>query len=256
MIENSAQAKGGEGREGLLRSNLAGLWARLSPQTLGRKKRRSKITDIIIEVLRAIVVGGIILTLLRARHAKEISKISGWRILMAGFVLIFFGTVIDITDNFEELNRFLIVGDTEIQAFLEKVVGYLLGFLLVALGIWRWIPKLIEHGELTRRQHKFAVQEERLRVLRATMRTVHDIVNNFLNNLQLFKLEAEEKKILEPESLALMDSIIQETAIKLKRLGDLDSTLEKQMAGGIGINYELSYPQDGPKPGVSVSRDD
>ncbi len=205
-------------------------------------------TDTVIELLRAVVVGLVILAFLRARHTTGVSKIRGWRVLLAGFVLIFFGTLIDITDNFEELNRFVIVGDTKIQAFLEKVFGYLLGFLLVALGIWWWLPKLIEHGELTRK--KLEVQEERLKVLRATMRTVHDIVNNFLNNLQLFQLEAEEKNALEPESLALMDSIIRDTTAKLKKLSDLDSIPEKQMAGGIGIDYEQSSLQDNTQPSV------
>lgn len=80
------------------------------------------------------MVGVVIFALIRARHTKAVSKIAGWRTLVAGFILIFFGTLIDITDNFEELNRFVIVGNTEIQAFLEKVIGYLLGFLLLAFG--------------------------------------------------------------------------------------------------------------------------
>ncbi|MFC1503356.1 hypothetical protein ACFL53_03260 [Pseudomonadota bacterium] len=203
-----------------------------------------KVTDIVIEIFRAIIVGGIILSLLKAQRAKEVSQISGWRAIVAGFALIFFGTVIDITDNFEELNRFVIIGDTETQAFLEKVVGYLLGFLLLALGIRQWLPKIIEHTELTRNKHKLEVQEERVKVLRATMKTVHEIVNNFLNNLLLFRLEAEEKNALEPESLALMDSIIQDTATKLKKLSDFDSTPEKQIAGSTGIDYEESSPQN------------
>ena len=199
-------------------------------------------SDIILEVLRASVVGVVLLILLRARYHREVSEIDGWWYFVAGFLLVFFGTLIDITDNFEELNQFVVIGDTEIQAFLEKVVGYLFGFVLLAFGIWRWLPKLIEHAELSRQ--KIEVREARLRVLRATMRTVHDIVNNFLANVQLFQLEAEEKNALEPESLALMDSIIQDTATKLKKLGDLDSTPEKQMASGIGIDYEQSPSQE------------
>ncbi len=195
-------------------------------------------TDIVMEILRAVMVGGVIISLLKAHPAKEVSQKSGWRYILAGFSLIFFGTLIDITDNFEELNRFVIIGDTEIQAFLEKVVGYLLGFLLLAIGIRQWLPKIIQHGEMTRDKHKLKVQEERVKVLRATMRTVHDIVNNFLNNLYLFRYEAEQKDALEPESLILLESVIQDTADKLKKLGDLDSTPEKTMAGGIGIDYE------------------
>lgn len=201
-------------------------------------------TDIVMEILRAVMVGGVIISLLKAHPAKEVSQKSGWRFILAGFSLIFFGTLIDITDNFEELNRFVIIGDTEVQAFLEKVVGYLLGFLLLAVGIRQWLPKIIQHGEMTRDKHNLKVQEERVKVLRATMRTVHDIVNNFLNNLYLFRHEAEEKEALEPESLILLESVIQDTADKLKKLGDLDSTPEKTMAGGVGIDYESLHSDD------------
>ncbi len=208
-------------------------------------------SDILMEILRAAVMGWIILVLFRTRQTKAVSNISGWRSLVAGFVLVFFGTLIDITDNFEELSRFIIIGDTEIQAFLEKIVGYLFGSLLLALGIWRWLPKLIEHEELT--QNKLEVQEERLKVLRATMRTVQDIVNNYLNKLLLVKLEAEAKNALKPETLELMDSIIQNTTAKLKKLGDLDSTPEKKMAAGICIDYEDRSPQDSTQHNIPAN---
>ncbi len=85
------------------------------------------------------------------------------------------------------------------------------------------------------------VQEERVKLLKATMRTVHDIVGNFLNNMQLFRLEAEEKNTLQPESLELMDSIIHDTSARLKKLGDLDTIREKKMpCGSTGIDYEQS----------------
>lgn len=201
-------------------------------------------TDIVLELFRAAVIGALILALTGASRAKAISRLSGWRPIVAGFILIFFGTVIDITDNFEELNRFVIVGNTEIQAFLEKVVGYLLGFLLLTLGIWRWLPSLIEYDALTR--NKLEVQEERLKVFRATMRTVQDIMNTFLNNVQLFRLEAEEKNALKCESLALMDSVVKDTAAKLKKLADLDSIHEKQLAVGMGIDYEMGSGKKAP----------
>ncbi len=43
-----------------------------------------------------------------------------------------FGSLVDITDNFEYLNRFVIIGDTETEAVLEKFVGFLGGFVLLA----------------------------------------------------------------------------------------------------------------------------
>jgi hypothetical protein len=79
------------------------------------------------------------------------------------------------------------------------------------------------------------IQLQRLRVFKATMRTVHDIVNNFLNTLQLVHLEAEGQ--LPTEMLSLVDRIVQEAAVKLKALGDLETVEEKEMSIGQGIEY-------------------
>jgi PAS domain S-box-containing protein len=79
------------------------------------------------------------------------------------------------------------------------------------------------------------IQLQRLRVFKATMRTVHDIVNNFLNSLQLVHVEAEGQ--LPTEMLALVDRIVQEAAVKLKALGELETVKEKEMSIGQGIEY-------------------
>ena len=68
----------------------------------------------------------------------------GWHFLSAGFGLLFLGSILDITDNFEHLNRFVVIGDTHVEAFLEKVIGYLLGFILLAAGFWYWLPLVSE----------------------------------------------------------------------------------------------------------------
>jgi len=65
------------------------------------------------------------------------------------------------------------------------------------------------------------------------MRTVQDIVNNALNGLVLMRLEGESGKPPDRESLRLMDSIIYETSQKLKELGDLDDTPEREIDSGI-----------------------
>ena len=79
------------------------------------------------------------------------------------------------------------------------------------------------------------IQLQRLRVFRATIRTVQDIVNNLLNSFQLIRVEAEAQ--LPPEMLTLVDQMIQEAAVKLKALGDLETVNEKEMAVGLGIDY-------------------
>lgn len=70
--------------------------------------------------------------------------------------------------------------------------------------------------------HALDMQAERLRVLQATMRTVHDLVNNALNGCQLFLMEAEESGALAPASLNQAHALIQEAAARLKGLADLE----------------------------------
>jgi PAS domain S-box-containing protein len=79
------------------------------------------------------------------------------------------------------------------------------------------------------------IQLQRLRVFKATMRTVQDIVNNLLNGLQLVHFEASGQ--VPPEMLELVDRMIQEAAAKLKALGELETVTERKMGMGSGIDY-------------------
>jgi hypothetical protein len=97
-------------------------------------------SDIIFESIRAIVLLGIIVCLVRAGKARKALAQEGWGLIIAGFVLLFVGTLFDITDNFQQLNQFIIIGDTEVQAFFEKIVGSLGGFVAIAVGLIKWLP--------------------------------------------------------------------------------------------------------------------
>jgi PAS domain S-box-containing protein len=76
---------------------------------------------------------------------------------------------------------------------------------------------------------------QRMRVFKATMTTVQDIVNNLLNGFQLVRLETEGQ--LPDELLSLFDQMIEEASVKLKALGDLEIVKEREMAIGLGIDY-------------------
>lgn len=97
------------------------------------------------------------------------------------------------------------------------------------------------HEEHLRRilvSQELEVQKKRLEVFKATMRTVQDIVGNFLNSLQLIRVMDNDPNVLESDSLELMDSMINETSAQLTKLSNLDTIHEKQMAIGVGIDYE------------------
>lgn len=91
-----------------------------------------------------------------------------------------------------------------------------LGFaVLVAItyALLRWKLRAAELAA----QRRIAQTE----ALRVTITTVLDIVNNALNNLQLFRMKADESNTLAPDELALFDQIIDETSRRLRELGEM-----------------------------------
>ncbi len=122
--------------------------------------------------------------------------------------------------------------------------------LLAVASIWTAaILALIQQGQ-TEALHQARLQsmhsireieirEEKLKVLKATMRTVQDITGNFLSNLQFIYLEIDKTQTLSPESIKKLDELIQDTSSRINKLGDLEEIREKKMAGNmIGIDYE------------------
>lgn len=103
--------------------------------------------DIVLEVFNALLIAGIILYQLANNRYRELSGKPGARLILAGFCLILLGACFDITDNFPALNRFVIIGDTPAEAFLEKFVGYLLGFAFLLYGFTRILPVFAELEE-------------------------------------------------------------------------------------------------------------
>ncbi len=100
-------------------------------------------TDIVLESLRAAILAGILIVLWRHGGSPLASRTHpGWRRIMAGFGLILFGAVLDITDNFPALARYEVIGDTETESWLEKLLGYTGGFLLLFSGFLRWSPAM------------------------------------------------------------------------------------------------------------------
>ena len=85
-----------------------------------------------------------------------------------------------------------------------------------------------------RQQVIVAERAEQLRVVHVTMRTVQDIVNNCLNQIQLLRLDADG--LVSEETLRVFDEAIQNTTTRLKELGNLQVFAEKQMAIGSGLD--------------------
>lgn len=94
---------------------------------------------------------------------------------------------------------------------------------------------MTEQKQLMARVAEAEIAAQRLAVLQATMRTVHDIVNNYLNSV-LVRDQADG--VLPPDSVALFDRLIAETTAKLTALSDLTTVTEESSPAGARIKFE------------------
>lgn len=113
----------------------------------------------------------------------------------------------------------------------EKLVGVLLAFQDVVEPYEgdEIIPALLlvmagYFGDMMRQRrqarHARDIADQRLAAMREILGSVQDVVNNSLNNMQLFRFEAEQAGALDQQQLAQFDDVIRQTAIKLKEIVD------------------------------------
>ena len=130
-------------------------------------------------------------------------------------------------DVFESLRGFLVRHErTEIYAM---IVFSLMAALALAVDQTR---------NVRRQRIKNALHKGRISAVRSTMATVHDIVNNALNNLLLIRFEAEKSKALSPETLSLFEDLIEDTALQLREIDALEMLSERTLAPGL-VRLEL-----------------
>lgn len=80
-----------------------------------------------------------------------------------------------------------------------------------------------------------AIEEEKLTTMKATMRTVQDIVGNAMNHLELVRIEAEEAGTLNQQSLDEIGEIISNTSEKLGKLTMIERVQMKELSSGVKV---------------------
>jgi hypothetical protein len=120
--------------------------------------------------------------------------------------------------------------------FLESIPGnhldeLVIADLIIAAGVTIDVLRARQ-----RRRREFEIQAQRLMVFKATMRSIHELVNDALNQMQLFRMEGEG--LMPEESLVSLDNLIKRTAAELTALGDLESTPERDTSLGRSIDHK------------------
>jgi PAS domain S-box-containing protein len=100
-------------------------------------------TEYLLVVFRLIIVAVTLLYLVYTGRRGNIQDQKGWPFIIVGFTLIFFGLAISLFDTIGYHDFFTRLGIIEYQNFLESTIGYTLGFLLLGIGFYRWVPGVV-----------------------------------------------------------------------------------------------------------------
>ena len=175
-------------------------------------------TDIVLEVSASCILLGLVAWLWSASKRSRALVCDGWYLIFSGFVLLLFGSLLDITDNFESLNRFVVIGATEAEAFGEKIICFLGGYCLLAIGFIKWLPSI--------------TSVDKLRISEAQLR------NEQGNLISLFKAA--------PVGMMLVDGDLQIKHVNevVCKLIDKPSDLLVNEAPGNALGCVLSFETD------------
>lgn len=124
--------------------------------------------------------------------------------LLSASILIY--TLVNDFDLFEQSLVYLHA--LEIFEIDEFIIPAVILVLCALFDMFRW-----------RKEHK--VEREKIKIYKAMMSSTHHVLNNFLNQMQLFKITAEATPDFDPEILGFYDQIMNDASAQIDALGSI-----------------------------------
>lgn len=87
--------------------------------------------------------------------------------------------------------------------------------------------------DVIRRQRLSKINNEKIKIYQAMLTSTHHILNNFLNQMQLIKMAAEETDGFDPEVLILYDQIIRNASAQIRALSNIDKIDETSIESAV-----------------------
>lgn len=132
-------------------------------------------------------------------------------------VYVFFGALwIFLSDKF--LN--FLIADAETLTHVQTLKGWL--YIAVTATLLFLLMKK-DYNQLLQKDI------EKKKLFYATVQATEHILNNFLNNMMLFQLEAKKSNNFRKEILDLYDRVIDETKSQVKNLSSIDEISEEMI---------------------------
>jgi hypothetical protein len=137
--------------------------------------------------------------------------------VMKRYVLFLIGPIASVM-------MYLFIIATE-RDYLKMVVQFLTGFkdhqadrlvFPAAILLFFVITQLLLNNR------RDTIELEKARIYRAMLRSIHHVLNNFLNNMILFKIAAEKTPGFPEDVLSLFDEIIADAEAQIESLGGVE----------------------------------
>ena len=122
----------------------------------------------------------------------------------------------------------------ELLSFLQTCKGWL--FILVTAA---FLYVMIARSGAAIRHH----EQEKQRVYDATLTAMHHILNNFLNQMMLFRTEAEQSGDFAPEILGYYDLVMEDARQQITRLEGVADVSPETIRGAIFPGMPVEYEQ-------------
>ena len=131
-----------------------------------------------------------------------------------------------------------IVFDVDFFEYLVNLLHEFEQYEIDELIIPLFIFLIFAFVDLLKRNRASKVSSEKLKIYTAMMSSTQHVLNNFLNQMQLFKLTAEDTPKFNPEVLALYDEIIDEASMQISALGNINHINESAIQEAVAPKHK------------------
>ncbi len=127
--------------------------------------------------------------------------------------------------------------------YLNQIKGHEIHELIIPVLVFSIFIIL----NLSKRKKKYKIEHEKLVIYKAMLMSSHHVLNNFLNQMHIFKITAENTPDFDPEVLELYNHIIEDASKQIESLSKITSIDEKTI-------FQSVAPKTKPKPVTSVKK--
>ena len=147
--------------------------------------------------------------------------------LVISMVLLLF-TIINDIDLFEGFIYYLNIA--EIYEIDEFIIPLSIFILFAFLNLYK-------------RQKDYKIEQEKLVIYKAMLSSSHHILNNFLNQMQIFKITAEDTPDFDQDILKLYNQIIKNTSEQIDRLSNITTIDEESIFSSVAPKSKANTSQ-------------